>query len=62
MDEYSACIMVDFVVVVLLSYLALRLKTRPRLSKALETTADAMFILGLACLTGVGLLFGYQVI
>lgn len=60
-DELAGVTAVGFVFCALLAYLALRSK-RPEWRARLEGTADVLFLIGLAFLALLGLLFGFDVI
>lgn len=60
-DELAGVTAVGFVFCALLSYLALRSR-RPAWRARLEKTADLLFLVGLAALALLGLLFGFDVI
>lgn len=60
-DEMAGVTAVLFVFCALLAYLALRSK-QPRWRARLEATADILFLIGLAILAVLGVLFGFDVI
>ena len=60
-DEYCAVTAVIFAASSILSYVSIRVET-PNSNGVLERLADFCFMLGLAALTGIALLFAYEVI
>ena len=58
-DEYCAVTAVIFAASAILSYVSIRMETP---NGVLERLADFCFMLGLAALTGIALLFAYEVI
>ena len=60
-DELAGVTAVLFVFCALLAYLALRSKT-PAWRARLEATADVLFLIGLAVLAILGILFGFDVL
>lgn len=60
-DEFAGVTAVLFVFCALLAYLALRSK-RPQWRARLEATADILFLIGLAVLATLGILFGFDVV
>jgi len=61
-DEYSALAAIAFLFSAALSYVALRLSPESSLVVTFERLADGLFMLGLVALTGITLLFAYEVI
>lgn len=61
-DVFSGIVAILFLLSAILSYLSTRLEARSRLSRFLEQVADNLFLLGLVGITGVALLFAYEVI
>ena len=61
-DECGALIAGLFLVSALASYASIRTTARPPLSRRCERLADISFIVGLVSLTGVSLLFAYEVV
>jgi hypothetical protein len=62
-DEYAACTAVLFVISAALSYLAIRSSHRgTSLSGWLEAVADIIFMIGLAAISLISLLFAYELI
>jgi hypothetical protein len=61
-DEYSALAAIAFLLSAALSYVALRLSPDSPSVLLFERLADALFMLGLFALTGITLLFAYEVI
>jgi hypothetical protein len=60
-DEYCAVTAIIFAASAILSYVSIRMET-PNSNGVLERLADFCFMLGLAALTGIALLFAYEVI
>lgn len=61
-DEYAACASLLFLISAITSYLSIRFAERMKASRTLETIADQSFLLGLFCITLIGLLFAYEAI
>jgi hypothetical protein len=61
-DEYAACASLLFLISAVTSYLSIRYDHRQRFSQTLETIADQCFLVGLICITCIGLLFAYEAI
>lgn len=61
-DIYCSLAGVVFLISAFCSYLALRFRPLAHLSTVLERIADACFMLGLFGLTGIIMLFAYEVI
>ena len=61
-DEYCALAALVFLLSAGLSYVALRLEPQSRSVVVCERLADGLFMLGLAGLSGITLLFAYEVI
>jgi len=59
-DECGAVIALIFVVSAVMSYLAIRMASRARLSHLLEKIADLSFLLGLASIAGVVALWTFE--
>lgn len=60
-DEYCAVTAVIFAASAILSYVSIRFETVAN-SGVIERLADFFFMVGLAALTGIALLFAYEVI
>ena len=60
-DEYCAVTAIIFAASAILSYFSIRMET-PNSNGVLERLADFCFMVGLAALTGIALLFAYEVI
>jgi hypothetical protein len=61
-DEYCALTAIIFAASAILSYISIRLDPVTYPGGALERLADFCFMLGLAALTAIALLFAYEVI
>ena len=61
-DEYCALTAIIFAASAILSYVALRVESLASSAGIIERLADFCFMLGLAALTGIALLFAYEVI
>lgn len=61
-DEYCALTAIIFSTSSILSYISIRLETTSNSGGVLERLADFCFMVGLAALTGIALLFAYEVI
>jgi hypothetical protein len=61
-DEYCALTAIIFAASAILSYVSIRMETMPNSNGVIERLADFCFMLGLAALTGIALLFAYEVI
>jgi hypothetical protein len=61
-DIYCSMAGVVFLISAFCSYMALRFRSLAHLSTILERVADGCFMLGLFALTGIILLFAYEVI
>ena len=61
-DEYCALTAIIFATSAILSYIALRVEALANSAGVLERLADFCFMLGLAALTGIAVLFAYEVI
>jgi hypothetical protein len=61
-DEYCAVTAIIFSTSAILSYVSIRMETMPNSKGVLERLADFCFMLGLAALTGIAVLFAYEVI
>jgi hypothetical protein len=61
-DEYCALTAIIFAASAILSYISIRVETATNSAGVLERLADFCFMLGLAALTGIALLFAYEVI
>lgn len=60
-DEFAGVTAVLFVFCALLAYLALRSR-RPAWRARLESIADVLFLIGLAILAVLGIMFGFDVV
>lgn len=61
-DEYAALTAILFLVSAVASYLSIRLKDESDLAVRLERCADICFVLGLASLSMIAVLFAYETI
>ena len=61
-DEATALTMILFLASAAASYLSIRLGADGRLAPRLERAADACFMLGLAGLSAIALLFAYEAV
>nr|WP_026191017.1 hypothetical protein [Methylobacterium sp. WSM2598] len=61
-DEYAGVTAMLFLASALASYLSMRRTTSAVLSARLERIADLCFVLGLACLSLIAVLFAYETI
>lgn len=61
-DEYSGLAAVVFLGSAFASYLSLRTEVNPRLSGVAEQVADWCFMIGLIAITGIAVLFAYEMI
>lgn len=61
-DEYCAVTAIIFAASAVLSYVAIRVESVANSAAVIERLADACFMVGLAALTGIALLFAYEVI
>jgi hypothetical protein len=61
-DEYAACAAVLFMLSASLSYLSIRSSQSKALSGRLEAIADIIFMVGLAAISVISLLFAYELI
>jgi hypothetical protein len=61
-DEYCALTAIIFAASAILSYLSIRVETLANSAGLMERLADFFFMLGLAALTGIAVLFAYEVI
>jgi hypothetical protein len=61
-DEYCALTAIVFAASAILSYLSIRVETFANSAGLIERLADFCFMLGLAALTAIAVLFAYEVI
>jgi uncharacterized membrane protein len=60
-DEYLSLVLLLFLASSLLSYVSIR-NSGHRLARYVELAADISFLIGLVCLSAVGLFFSYEII
>ncbi len=61
-DDYAGLTAVVFLISVFLAYVSLRLTHRPSLAALIENVADGLFLLGLAALAVIGVMFAFDVV
>lgn len=61
-DKYAGLVALFFLSSALTSYLSLRQAHRPNFARRVERVADLMFLSGLVGITGVAILFAYELI
>jgi hypothetical protein len=61
-DEYAALAALVFLISAIASYISIRQSHHAKLSERLEVIADQSFLVGLAAISAIALLFAYEII
>lgn len=61
-DEMAGGVVILFLCAAVLSYASIRLTVRPTMSRRMEWAAEAAFVVGLACLAALTVVFAWDVL
>lgn len=61
-DEAAGGVVVMFLFAAVLSYASIRVDVAPQMSRRMERLADALFVVGLACLAVLTIVFAWDIL